>query len=288
MSYSVNTYTDTYTVYELIEASTSSKVRICPERGGIVIGYEAYGNEYFYLDKETFEHPTTNIRGGNPILFPICGQLPNEQYKWEGTAYKMKNHGFARTMPWEVVAVSEEGQASLTLKLKSTPETRKSYPFDFELTFTYILKEASLCIEQEYRNLTERDMPMYPGFHPYFAVENKNLAYATDALLYLDCNDQTEKAFTGRIDLTDAEQSFVLIGAKQREIAIEPYPGHQIRMTYGNEFGYVYLWSVPGKPFVCVEPWMAQSNEFNRKAELTRVRPNESLKTELTFHVRRL
>ncbi|WP_409346315.1 aldose epimerase [Paenibacillus sp. MBLB4367] len=284
MSYRVHTYLDTYTIYELIESSTASKVSICPERGGIMLSYEANGHEFLYLDKETFYPPTANIRGGNPILFPICGQLPDERYEWEGTTYRMKNHGFARMMPWEVVSTNDDGQASLTLKLGSTPETKEAYPFDFELTFTYILKDGALTIKQEYRNLSERDMPMYAGFHPYFAADDKNLAYDTDAPSYLDCSVNEQRPFAGRLDLTDQDQSFVLIGANKPEIAIEPSAGHRIRMTYGEEFGYVYLWSVPGKPFVCVEPWMAKTDEFNRKAELTLIRPNESLHTELTFH----
>lgn len=281
MNYRVQTYSDTFTIYELIEPSTSSRVRICPERGGIVIGYEAYGHEYMYLDKETFYNPSANIRGGNPILFPICGQLPNERYEWEGSVYRMQNHGFARNMPWEVAGINEEGQASLTIKLGSTPETLEAYPFAFELTFSYILKDASLRIEQQYRNLSDRNMPMYAGFHPYFAADDKNLAYETDAERYVDYGDQTEKPFTGRLDLTDAAQSFVLIGAKRHEIALDPSAGRRIQMSYGPEFPYVYLWSVPGKPFVCVEPWMARANAFNRQEQVKLVRPNESLYTML-------
>ena len=66
-----------YNVIVLTEAATDSRTVICPERGGILIQLTLQGKEIFYLQEETFADPTKNIRGGNPVLFPICGPLPN-------------------------------------------------------------------------------------------------------------------------------------------------------------------------------------------------------------------
>jgi galactose mutarotase-like enzyme len=59
----------------------------------------------------------------------------------------------------------------------------------------------------------------------------------------------------------------------------------RIRLTYGDDFKYVILWSEEGQDFVCVEPWMANTKELNRKEELTLIAPNDTLKTYLSITV---
>jgi galactose mutarotase-like enzyme len=270
--YVVNTLHDIYPAYELAEPSTASSVRICPARGGIAYRLVLQGAEILYLDAATFADPAANIRGGNPILFPISGQLPNKQYEWNGRAYPMNNHGFARNMEWEVLGFSTEGEASLTLRLTSDDSTLESYPFAFELIFTYRLRGGELRIDQSYRNLSDAPMPMYPGFHPYFRAASKSIVYDTDASTYLDYNDYQQKPITGAIDLDAAGvESVALLDASRRSIAFEAEPGIRIRMAYSGQFRYLVLWSVPGKPFVCVEPWMALNGELDAQQELVMV-----------------
>ncbi|WP_336790555.1 aldose epimerase family protein [Paenibacillus sp. MMO-177] len=286
--FQVNSYTDTFKIYELIEESTSSRIRVCPERGGIVIGCQLNGLEVFYLDKATFEHPTANIRGGNPILFPICGQLENKTYTWNGKSYEMANHGVARTSAWEVAGTNTDGEASITIVLRSNEETKQSYPFDFEVSFTYALLNGELHIRQQYRNLTEGEaMPFYAGFHPYFNADSKKLPYETDATTYLDYNDMVEKPYTGELDLDGMVESVTLLGAKKREIAFPVSGGARVRMTYDDIFKYVQVWSVQDKPFVCVEPWMAMTGELNRQEELVMLESGETLNANLTISCER-
>lgn len=275
-----------YTVYELREASTDSWLKVAPERGGIIIGFGSGGVELFYLDRETFLDPAANIRGGNPILFPISGQLANGEYRWNGRTYKMKNHGLARTAAWEVTDVreGEAGSPSITIRLASTEDMLESYPFSFELVFTYTLKGGTLFIDQEYRNLSEEEMPVYPGFHPYFRTGGKAIRYETDATEYLDYNDMRIKAFEGVVDLDTLTESVVLLDARTPRIAFElPGVSRKVTMEYGEDFRYVVLWSVAGKDFVCVEPWMSKTGELNRGEELVRVKPGGTLRTQLAI-----
>ncbi|CAM3746427.1 aldose epimerase [Marinicrinis lubricantis] len=283
--WSVRTFEDQYAMVELKEEHTASWVQVCPERGGIITSYGVQGKELLYLDKQTFYDPDANIRGGIPILFPISGQLIQGQYEWEGKTYAMKNHGFARNLPWEVVSTSNEGQASVLLRLRSSDITRASFPFEFELQFTYILKDGKLTIDQTYHNRSEQPMPMYPGFHPYFEVDRKAIAYDTDAARYLDYNDELEKTFSGTLDLTGLVESTVFLDASRRHISFQPFANEpeKIHLHYGSEFKYVVLWSVEGKPFVCVEPWMAKTGEFHRREELTWVQPGQTLTTFLSI-----
>ncbi|MFC4775941.1 aldose epimerase [Paenibacillus sp. GCM10023252] len=284
-NYEVRTYDDTYTIYELTEESTSSKVLVCPERGGIVTGCQLHGEELFYLDRDTFIDPKANIRGGNPILFPISGQLENKSYEWDGVGYEMANHGVARTSVWEVVGTESEGEASVTIRLRSNEMTRISYPFDFELEFTYALKDGELHTRQTYSNLSASTMPFYAGFHPYFKADSKRLAYGTDATQYLDYNDNEVKPFTGELDLEGLVESVTLLDPKKPEITFPVAGGLQVRMKYDEIFKYMVLWSVKDKPFVCVEPWMAMTGELNRQEELVMLAPGTSLHANLIISV---
>lgn len=288
-NYEVRSYTDVYTMYELTEHSTSSRILVCPERGGIVIGCQLHGLELFYLEKETFEHPTANIRGGNPILFPICGQLENTAYEWNGKTYPMANHGFARTSAWEVVGTSDDGEASITIRLRSNEETMQSYPFAFELLFTYILQDGELHTRQQYRNLSESaTMPFYAGFHPYFAFDsNKRMVYETDATRYLDYNDYVEKDFNGVVDLDELVESVCFLDAQKSEISFPVLKGAHVTLRYNDMFKYVVLWSIKDRPFVCVEPWMAMPGELNRQEELVMLEAGKQLDANLTISCRR-
>ncbi|WML41451.1 aldose epimerase [Neobacillus sp. OS1-2] len=279
--YQVNVEMDSnYQIYVLKDTDTDSWVKVAPERGGIILSYGVAGDEFLYLNEETFINPDANVRGGIPILFPISGQLSNGTYVWEGETYSMKNHGFARNLPWEVVEIDTTNRAALTIRLASNEQTRVSYPFDFEVIFTYSLENGKLTIDQEYKNKGDRSMPISAGFHPYFKTSGKHLSYTTDATRYYDYNDGVEKEFTGSVDLTNLKESVLLLNSSQPNISFQP-PGQKkpITLRYGSSFKYVVLWTEKDKEFICVEPWMAKNDEFNRGEELVIIQGGDSLKT---------
>lgn len=271
-----------YKIYELKHQHTNSWLKVAPERGGIVVGLGLRGEELLYLNEESFRDPKANVRGGIPILFPICGQLEKGQYEWDGNTYAMRNHGFARTMSWDVTKISLEGNVSITLTLRSNEESKRSYPFDFELRFTYTLDVEGLTIDQQYANLSDVPMPMYAGFHPYFRATNKLVALQTDASAYLDYNDLETKPIRSPLDLS-CKESLVLLGAKQNRVTfVQEDIGRDVTITYDAPFRYIVLWSEAEKPFICVEPWMAMTNAFNETKEaLVHVGPGETLTTRI-------
>lgn len=275
-----------YKIYELTDTDTNSWVKVAPERGGIIFSYGVHGEELLYLNKETFYNPDKNVRGGIPILFPISGQLSGGMYEWEEKTYAMANHGFARNASWEVIESDKENGASLSIRLTSSEQTKISYPFDFSVTFTYVLKGGKLTIDQEYNNPGDQPMPIYAGFHPYFQTSEKHLSYETDAKNYYDYNDGQVKEFTGSIDLTSMKESVVFLGSNQPSITFgNPVMNRRIRLSYGEQFKYIVLWTESGNDFVCVEPWMAKTDELNRKEELVIINGNETLKTEFSIEL---
>ncbi|WP_413307712.1 aldose epimerase [Bacillus sp. 1P10SD] len=275
-------------VYELSNSELGSWLKVVPERGGIITNYGVNGEEILFLNKETLYDFKKNIRGGIPILFPISGQLENGEYEWNGAVYQMKNHGVARNHPWEVLDTHiDETKASITLRLRSNEETRTEYPFDFEVLYTYTLTPDELYIDQAYQNVSGAAMPIYAGFHPYFKTASKNLVYHTDAKTYLDYNDMKTKSIQSSLDLTNKKESLVLLDAIEKEISFKlPDRQMSLTMTYGEEFKYVVLWTEQDQEFVCVEPWMAMTDELNQKKELVMVNPGETLQTTLTISIK--
>ncbi|SDC54228.1 Galactose mutarotase [Paenibacillus sp. UNCCL117] len=282
-AYEIRTYEDTYTVYELKEPATDSWFRIVPQRGGIVTSYGTAGEERLYLERDTLLDPEANIRGGIPVLFPVSGFVTSGGYEWEGQRYAINNHGVARNYAWTVERTGTDHSAYIVVSLRANEQTLAAFPFDFELRFTYRLLEGKLTIEQDYINHSEKPMPMYPGFHPYFLADAKAVHYETDADQLFDFNDYQHKPYADVIDLDKLPESVVFQNAKDPSIRVTFKGRQHVEMTYSDAFRYVVLWSVRGKPFICVEPWMSMPDEINHKQELVFVPPGETVSAELSI-----
>lgn len=286
--YKIDTYEKQgLTMYHLSDQEAGSWMTVCPERGGMVTAFGAGGEEQLYLNEETLYDSAKNVRGGIPVLFPISGQLEEGRYQWEGETFNMPNHGVARINQWEVLNdEAEEKKASISLRLTSSEDTKKVFPFDFELVFTYVIAGNQLTIHQTYQNLSGEPLPMYPGFHPYFKAGTKKISVETDATQYLDYNDEEVKKFNGSIDLEGLKESVALLDAENRSMTFQFGNPSSVEMETGPEFAYTVLWTEAGKEFVCIEPWMAKNAELNRQEELQMIPANEKLDTFVTFKVK--
>ena len=139
-----------YLTYVLTDIQGNSQIEVVPERGAIISRWKVNNQDILYLDEERFANPKLSIRGGVPILFPICGNLPNNTYKYGDREYQLKQHGVARDLPWKVTDTNTDNLASITLTLDSNQDTLAVYPFAFKLTFTYQLEGNRLKILQNY------------------------------------------------------------------------------------------------------------------------------------------
>ena len=173
----------------VFQLDKNNYIKFCPERGGVITNWVSNGNEILYFDEKRFIDQTKSIRGGIPILFPICGNLdiPNSLF---GKGYlNLMQHGFARDLKWEYFF--NERKKSLCLSLKDSEKTKKYYPFDFELMINVTLKINFLEFEITIQNKTDTAMPVNFGLHPYFNISDfKNL----DFIDYpLNCQNQKKK-----------------------------------------------------------------------------------------------
>ena len=252
-----------------------------------------------------------------PILFPIVGVLNDgEAESAEGTI-SLARHGLARLNQFEVV---EQSPSSVTLQLKSTEETRKSYPYDFELKLIFSVAGDTLTQTYEVTNPANVVLPFTLGAHPAFnipipGVEAASLDqyhllftrswtsygpsitddglcdYATPQKLIVD-SDTLDLSW----ELIDREKTITLEDVPNRRITLAANveassEAHGIQMDFEG-FDYLGIWSAaPGCPFVALEPWCGIADTvdtdgiFEHKPGIISLEPGQSIAKTLNIKV---
>ncbi|WOD39333.1 aldose epimerase [Nodosilinea sp. E11] len=277
---------DPAATYVLSDTDTA-RLEIVPDRGGLVTRWQVEGQDIFYFDRDRFAHPELSVRGGIPILFPICGNLPDNQYHLGDQSFSLKQHGFARDLPWQVTQQDVSEAASLTLELTSTEATLGQYPFAFKLAFTFKLKGHSLEIQQRFTNLADQAMPFATGLHPYFLVEDKSqLDFDIPAIEYRDHLSGSVETFGGSFDFEQAEIDLAFQGlTASTATVIDRHLGRQLTLTWSADYTKLVFWTVKGKDYYCLEPWTAPRNALNTGEDLLMLAPQETLETTVGMAV---
>lgn len=265
-----------FLTFILRDRAARSEIEVVPERGGIITRWRIQQQDILYLDEERFANPQLTIRGGIPILFPICGNLPDNTYKYNGRQYTLKQHGFARDLPWQVEqVVAEENKAFLKLHLHDNEQTQAVYPFNFHLSFCYQIQGNTLEIRQQFYNSSSTPMPFSVGFHPYFLTRDKTqLKFDIPCREYQQQQTKEVHVFDGSFDFHRDE---VDVAFKQLQSTSATVTDHsrnlKLTLEFDNFFSTLVFWTVKGKEFYCLEPWSAPRNAINTGEYLTVLAP---------------
>lgn len=273
--------------YVLSDLETSSRLELVPHRGGLVTRWQVEGQNVLYFDEARFADPTLSVRGGIPILFPICGNLPQNQYDLDGKTHTLKQHGFARDLPWEATEQTTATAASLTLTLTSSDATLAQYPFPFRLAFTFVLCGHRLEIQQRFTNLSERAMPFSTGLHPYFAVSDKGqLAFEIPATAYQNHLTGQIESFGGGFDFSQPEidLAFQDLTAPTATVT-DPHLKRRLTLAWSEAYTRLVFWTVQGKDYYCLEPWTGPRNAMNSGDSLLLVAPQQTLETSVAMTI---
>ena len=290
MTFTITQNQNQYLTYCLKDEEADAYLEVVPARGGIITRWQICGEDILYLDRERFKEPNLSVRGGVPILFPICGNLPDNTYQHQGRNYTLKQHGFARDLPWQVSKQSTETAASLTLELNSNEATRQVYPFDFQLIFTYQLQGNSLRIHQKVINLSPEKMPFSIGFHPYFQVTDKTrLSFDIPSSQYLDQRTKTFHSYSSNFDfnLEEIDAAFPQITRHQSGFS-DSYHQRQIVLSYDDLYTTIVFWTLKDKNYICLEPWSAPRNALNTGEHLTYLEPQSSREAIVEMRVNQI
>ncbi len=213
--------------------------------------------------------------GRSPILFPIVGKAPNDILKVDGHSAPMAQHGFARRSEFILASSSE---TSCRYELSASESTRTVYPFDFLLAVIHSVEGRALTVAGEVTNRDTRQMPFGLGFHTAFlwplpGAVNKPHTVTLDngaepALVRLEGGliSPTKlaspfKAGSLVLDHSMFEQDAMIFpegtGAGLR---YEAEGGPAMHFSFEN-LPNLALWTKPGAPFLCVEPWHGTAAE---------------------------
>lgn len=286
--FAITQVTKQYQTYILSDLEAHAQVEIVPERGGILTRWRIQEQDILYLDEPRFANPELSIRGGIPILFPICGDLPDGSYSLDdGRSYQLPQHGFARNLPWTVTHESMQNAASLTLTLTSNEQTYAVYPFKFQIDFTYQLRGTSLTIQQQYTNRSSIPMPFSTGLHPYFQVADKNqLEFHIPATQFQRKGEETLNLFKGSFNFEEAEIDVAFKGVSSQTAVVQDRDRRlQITLDSAPLYSTLVFWTIQGKDYYCLEPWSAPRNAINTGEHLTQLEPGATLETSVTFSV---
>ncbi|MFZ9127407.1 MAG: galactose mutarotase [Steroidobacteraceae bacterium] len=245
--------------WEYCDPSGSEVLRLVPERGGLVIGWRSLGREWLYFDAERFADPALSVRGGIPVLFPICGGLPDDQLPLPQGVFTLAQHGFARDRPWTLAPLAEGD--GVRLDLTHDDDTLAAFPFRFRLSLEYRLAPGELGITAHVHNEGPDPMPFSFGLHPYWAVAD--LAAARLEGLPEACFDHHTMApantaaqlrgLTTGVDLLARPDGAVRLGAVR--LVDTAAGGAKVTLEPSHPLDLVVVWTDPPRSMVCLEPW---------------------------------
>ena len=247
--------TTPYPHWEFSTAAGGDLLRLVPERGGLLSGWRCNGRELLYLDEARFADPGLSVRGGMPVLFPICGNLPADQLPLPQGSFTLKQHGFARDLPWELEEL--KGAEGVRLSLSGSPATQAMFPFPFLLQLELRPEPGALAIVVLVDNPGPEPLPFAFGLHPYFAVTS--LAAASLEGLPERCFGHGTMAPAATAPLLERlEQGVDLLAQPAGPVRLlDGQAGVALELQAEAPFNLAVVWSDPPRSMVCLEPWTA-------------------------------
>ena len=240
--------------------------------------------------------------GRAPLLFPIIGVLAGGAYRLGSKTYALSRHGFARD---KTFSVESHSSSAVSFGLSADDATRQVYPFDFELNVRFELRGATLSVVTQVRNRGSIDLPASFGYHPGFRWplpfgqrrESHFIEFESDETAPVRRIDAAglltpvrhpTPVLKRRLTLTDAlfqEDVLIFDQLKSRSVT---YGGAGPRIRIGfPDAQYLGLWTKPGAPFICIEPWhgitdpLGFSGDFMQKPGVFVLQPGETLAAKM-------
>ena len=258
----------------IFQLDENNYIKFCPERGGVITNWVSEKNEIIYLDEKRFLDRGKSIRGGIPILFPICGNLNISNSLFGKKYLQLPQHGFARDLPWQYSLNKKE--KSLCLVLQDSEITRKYYPFDFEVRIEVTLKINCLEFKIHIENKTNSEMPINFGLHPYFNISDfKNLEFFDYPL---NCQDQKRNILINTLeDLKNIHNGIDLLMYSSGKISFrDNIFKRQVTLNHPYPFDLGVIWSNPPRQMICLEPWTSPRNSLVDGLRKILIPPNVS------------
>ena len=226
-----------------------------------------------------------------PILFPIVGKLKNDKTRIGSKTYEMTQHGFARDIEFKKI----DNHSYL---LTSDDETKKKFPYDFELYISYEILNNTLVTNCKIVNKSNSTMPFGIGFHPAFkcdyslgnyylefenSEDNLKVMQLIDGYLSnIEINPnnyilKNKMALHSSIFDNDA---IILTNLTSNKVILRNNENISLIFDF-TEFPFLGIWSKKDAPFVCIEPWFSTADRtdsdgiFENKDAILKLNSNQ-------------
>lgn len=214
--------------------------------------------------EERIHQPDMFWQGTAPVLFPICGKLYDGNLRINKKKYKLGGHGFARDSEFNLMEFTDD---LAVFSLISNEETKKIYPYDFELIITYKLLGKAIDVSYEVINDSKETMYFSIGSHEGYncmsGLKNYVIEFETPetAVPYSDAEGDLglPSGEINTIELSDelftGSRSVIFKNPSSDALVLKNKDGSEkIRVEYEG-FDYLVIWTKPNTQFVCIEPW---------------------------------
>ena len=203
----------------------------------------------------------------SPVLFPMVGRSKNNMYSCNGQQFEMGGHGFARDNEFAVTTEPNR----LIFALKDSSDLRQVYPFAFLLEVIFTLDGNCLKTEYKITNPSDSENLIFAvGAHPGFNCQNITNYYlefdGMDALTCVKITDDglmSNETFqlclqNGKLplsyDLFEKYLTLVLVDTDVKKVVLKSVK-NPITITMAFDAQHFGVWTQPGAPFICLEPW---------------------------------
>ena len=267
-----------YDHWEFKENCSSNIIRIVPDRGGLITGWRCNNNEILYFDQERFK-TNKSVRGGVPILFPICGSVPENKLFFFNKVFKMKQHGFARDIPWDINY--RENNNDIIISLKSNDFTLQIFPFNFSIQLFVNFIKNGISLKSTIVNESNVTMPFSFGIHPYFNVKNINNINLS-GLPKISVNQVNSNKVTTKSQLENLPAGVDFISESNGKVVMDD---NNMKLILNSKLPYRYnvIWTDPPRKMVCIEPWTSPRNSLLSGKDCIELNPESSCDIECSF-----
>jgi galactose mutarotase-like enzyme len=221
-----------------------------------------------------------------PLLFPVIGRSPENTIRVNGNPYPMPPHGFARDRNFTVDRSAPDGAR---FSLSADDISRRHYPFAFRLVVEVTVDAKTLTIATTVENVGDEPMPFQLGYHPGFvwplpgAARDRHVCRfekpetASTRRNDLPSGMLRPERFASQVDgrtLTPTDRLFET-GAVQfetlasRRVWYGPQGGRGLDIAFPDS-PHLGVWTKPGAPFLCIEPWQGLAEVQGADGELVR------------------
>ena len=236
-----------------------------------------------------------------PVLFPIIGGLKDGFYLHDKKKFKLPKHGFIRYNSDLKLDLREDHK--IRYAYRSSEETKKSYPFDFEFTITFELVENEILVSHRVKNMGDQVMYFSVGGHPAFNCPLHNsesceeyyiqLQNGSNTLSYILNNSGTitnrtkavmkENKIYLNVNLFDEDALIFKDINAEKATLVHKEKGEVLAVSF-SDFPDLGIWAKPNASFVCIEPWLGYADLENSNQVLAEKEGIQSLNPGKIHH----